>query len=150
MTIVKATAPENIDDYIEGFSGNVQKILQKIRKTIQKAAPNAQEAISYHIPTFRLNGNLIHFAAYQHHIGLYPGPRGVKEFEKEMARYEGGKGTVRFPLDEPVPYELITRIVRYRVDKSVAAAAAKGKKGAASSTKGTAPVNKRASSAKKR
>jgi uncharacterized protein YdhG (YjbR/CyaY superfamily) len=138
---MKTAAPENIDDYIEGFPPNVQKILQKIRKTIQKAAPKAEEAISYHIPTFRLNGNLIHFAGYQHHIGLYPRPRGVKEFEAEMARYEGGKGTVRFPLDEPIPYDLITRIVKYRVDKSVAAAAAKTKKSA---------TKKVASAAKKR
>jgi uncharacterized protein YdhG (YjbR/CyaY superfamily) len=125
---MKTSAPENIDDYIEGFPPKVQKILQKIRKTIQKAAPKAEEAISYQIPTFKLNGNLIHFAAYQHHIGLYPGPRGVKEFEKEMALYEGGKGTVRFPLDEPIPYGLITRIVKYRVQKNVDAAAAKSKK----------------------
>jgi uncharacterized protein YdhG (YjbR/CyaY superfamily) len=125
---MKATAPENIDDYIDGFPPKVQKILQKIRKTIQKAAPDAEEAISYQIPTFKLNGNLIHFAAYEHHIGLYPGPRGVKEFEKEMALYEGGKGTVRFPLDEPIPYDLITRITKYRVQKNVAAAAEKSKK----------------------
>lgn len=132
---MKTTGPENIDDYIEGFPSNVQKILQKIRKTIQKAAPDAEEAISYQIPTFRLNGNLIHFAAFQHHIGLYPRPRGVKEFEEEMGRYEGGKGTVRFPLDEPIPYELITRITRYRVQKNFEAAAAKSKKRAASSKK---------------
>ena len=134
---MKTPAPENIDDYIERYPDNVQKILQKIRKTIQKAAPDAVEAISYHIPTFRLNGNLIHFAAYQHHIGLYPRPRGVKEFEKEMARYEGGKGTLQFPLDEPIPYELITRITKYRVQKNVEAAAAhaRSRKRVASSKK---------------
>ena len=129
---MKTTAPENIDDYIEGFPPKVQKILEKIRKTIQKAAPGAEEAISYRIPTFKLNGNLIHFAAYEHHIGLYPAPRGVKEFEEEMARYEGGKGTVRFPLDESIPYDLITRITKYRVLKNVEAGAAKSKKPGAS------------------
>ena len=126
---MKTTAPENIDDYIEGFPPKVRKILEKIRKTIQKAAPGAEEAISYQIPTFKLNGNLIHFAAYEHHVGLYPGPRGVKEFEKDLARYEGGKGTVRFPLDEPIPYDLITRITKYRVQKNVEAGAAKSARG---------------------
>ena len=114
---MKSRVPEDIDEYIEGFPNNVQKILQKIRKTIQKAAPDATEAISYAIPTFKLNGNLIHFAAYKNHIGLYPAPRGVDEFKNDMARYEGGKGTARFPLDEPIPYDLITRIVKYRVKK---------------------------------
>jgi uncharacterized protein YdhG (YjbR/CyaY superfamily) len=114
---MKSRVPEDIDEYIKGFPNNVQKILQKIRKTIQKAAPDATEAISYAIPTFKLNGNLIHFAAYQNHIGLYPAPRGVDEFKNDMARYEGGKGTARFPLDEPIPYDLITRIVKYRVKK---------------------------------
>ena len=134
---MKTPAPADIDDYIERFPSDVQKILQKIRKTIQKAAPDAVEAISYQIPTFRLNGNLIHFAAYQHHIGLYPRPRDVKEFEKEIARYEGGKGTLQFPLDEPVPYDLITRITKYRVQKNVEAAAApaRSKKRVASSKK---------------
>lgn len=123
----KAGIPENIDEYIEGFPTKVQKILQKIRKTIQKAAPDAEEAISYAIPTFKLNGNLIHFAAYEHHIGLYPRPRGVKEFEKEIAQYEGGKGTLRFPLDEPIPYDLIARIVKYRVQKNLEKPGAKTK-----------------------
>lgn len=123
----KAGIPDNIDDYIAGFPTRVQKILQKIRKTIQKAAPDAEEAISYAIPTFKLNGNLVHFAAFEHHIGLYPGPRGIKEFEKEIARYEGGKGTVRFPLDEPIPYDLVTRIVKYRVQKNLEKPAAKTK-----------------------
>lgn len=134
---MKTPAPENIDDYIERFPNDVQKILQKIRKTIQKTAPEAVEAISYQIPTFKLNGNLIHFAAYARHIGLYPRPRGVKEFEKEIARYEGGKGTLQFPLDEPIPYDLITRITKYRVQQNVAAATApaRSKQRVASSNK---------------
>ena len=116
---MKGRVPEDIDEYIAAFPCDVQKILQKIRKTIRKAAPDAAEAISYAIPTFKLNGNLIHFAAYQNHIGLYPAPRGVQEFKEDMARYEGGKGTARFPLDEPIPYDLITRIVKYRVKQNL-------------------------------
>jgi len=118
----------DIDQYIAGFPSDVQKLLQKIRKTIKKAAPSAEEAISYAIPTFKLNGNLVHFAAYQNHIGLYPAPRGVAEFEVEMARYGGGKGTARFPLDEPIPYELIARITTFRVGKNMESASAKSTK----------------------
>lgn len=131
---MKAGGVESIDQYIEGFPPKVQKLLQKIRKTIQNAAPGAIEAISYQIPTFKLNGNLIHFAAFKNHIGLYPRPR-VPEFEKALAGYEGGKGTVQFPLDEPIPYDLITRITTYRVQQNEAAAAKKSKKRAALSKK---------------
>jgi uncharacterized protein YdhG (YjbR/CyaY superfamily) len=112
--------PADIDEYIEGFPSNVQKLLQRIRKTIRKAAPDAEEAISYAIPTFKLSGNLVHFAGYKNHISLYPAPRGVAEFKKELAQYEGGKGTVQFPLDQPVPYDLITRIVKYRITQNAA------------------------------
>jgi uncharacterized protein YdhG (YjbR/CyaY superfamily) len=125
---MKRSAPENIDEYIAGFPRDVQKILQKIRKTIKQAAPDAEEAIKYQIPTFVWNGNLIHFAAYQNHIGLYPAPRGVEAFKKEMDRYEGGKGTVRFPLAQPIPYELITRIVKFRVKKNREKSALKRKR----------------------
>ncbi|MDZ4860382.1 MAG: DUF1801 domain-containing protein [Candidatus Hydrogenedentes bacterium] len=90
--------------------------MQKIRATIKKAAPTAEEAISYQIPTFKLNGkNLIHFAAFTNHIGLYPAPRGVDEFKEELSVYDGGKGTVQFPFDQPIPVELISRIVKFRV-----------------------------------
>lgn len=106
---------KNMDDYIAGFPSDVQKILQKIRMTIKKAAPGAEETIKYGIPTFTLKGNLIHFAAYKNHIGLYPAPRGVEEFRNALARYQAGKGTLRFPLDEPIPYDLISRIVKHRV-----------------------------------
>ena len=115
---VPEVIPANIDEYIAGFPTNVQKILQRIRKTIQKAAPDAEEAISYAIPTFKLNGNLIHFAAYKNHIGLYPAPSGVAEFKKELAQYQTGKGTLQFPLDQPVPFDLITRIIKYRVTQN--------------------------------
>lgn len=110
-------APGDIDEYIAGFPAEVQEILQKIRATISKAAPRAEEAIKYQIPTFTMEGNLIHFAAFRNHVGLYPAPRGVKEFEDELSRYEGGKGTVQFPLDEPIPHGLIRRIVKFRLKR---------------------------------
>ena len=110
---------KDIDEYIARFPDNVRKILEKIRTTIKKAAPDAEEAISYQIPTFRLNGkNLIHFAGFKNHVSVYPSPRGVEEFGEELARYKGGKGTVQFPLDQPVPYDLIRRIVKFRIEKS--------------------------------
>ena len=109
--------PADIDEYIAGFPTNVQKILQRIRKTIRKAAPEAEEVISYRMPAFKLNRILVYFAGYQNHISLYPAPRGAAEFKKELAQYEGGKGTVQFPLGKPVPYDLITRIVRHRINE---------------------------------
>ncbi len=115
-------APQNIDEYIAGFPKDVQKILTRIRATIRKTAPGAEEAISYAIPTFRLNGNLVHFAAFRNHVSVYPAPRGVEEFKKALANYEGGKGTVRFPLDEPIPFDLITRIVKFQIKKNLAKA----------------------------
>ncbi len=117
------TAPKNIDEYIVGFPDDVQKILQKIRATNQVAAPDAIEAISYQIPTFKLNGkNLIHFAAFKNHVSVYPAPRGADEFKNELAAYKGGKGTVQFPLDQTIPYDLITRIVKFRVKQNSEAA----------------------------
>jgi len=121
-------APRNIDDYIAGFPGEVRELLEKIRATIRKAAPAAEETISYQIPAFRVEGNLIFFAAYKQHIGLYPAPRGAPQFKKELSAYEGGKGTIRFPLDKPIPFGLITRIVKYRVKSNLARAAARRKK----------------------
>ena len=125
----KQTAPKTIDEYIAGFPNDVQEILEKIRMTIRKAAPDAEETISYQIPTFTLKGKyLIYFAAYKKHIGLYPAPRGIEKFKKELSVYEGGKGTVRFPLDEPIPCALITKIVKFRIKKNLERAEAKGKK----------------------
>ena len=100
-------APKNIDEYIAGFPPEIQEILEKIRLTIREAAPKAEEAISYMIPTFKLNGNLVHFAAYKKHIGFYPAPRGKEAFREELSAYGGGKGTVQFQLDKPIPYALI-------------------------------------------
>ena len=116
-----------MDDYIAAFSPNVRAILQKIRLTIQKAAPRAVEAISYGMPTFRLEGNLVHFAAFKHHIGLYPPAKGDKQIEKEAAIYAGPKGNLRFPLDEPIPYALIRKIVKMRVKQNQERARARKK-----------------------
>ncbi len=117
--------PATIDDYIAGFPKDVQSILQKIRATVRKAAPEAEEAIKYDIPTFVLHGNLVHFAAYKNHIGFYPAPSGTEKFKKELSPYRSGKGSVQFPLDEPMPYDLITKIVQFRVKESAAARAKK-------------------------
>lgn len=104
-----------IDEYIQAFPPPVQDILQKIRQTVRRAAPEASEGISYQMPTFRHNGNLVHFAAYKNHIGFYPSPTGTEAFKEALAQYKGGKGSIRFPLDKPVPYDLIEKIVRFRV-----------------------------------
>jgi len=113
-------AATNIDDYIAGFPKNIREKLQAIRATIQKAAPEAKEAIKYAMPTFVLNGNLVHFAAFTHHIGFYPAPTGIAEFSKELSAYKGGKGSVQFPLDQPIPLTLIRKIVQFRVKKNTA------------------------------
>jgi uncharacterized protein YdhG (YjbR/CyaY superfamily) len=120
--------PKDIDEYIAGFPKDVQKLLQKIRLTIREAAPEAEEAIKYQIPTFTLKGNLIHFAAFKNHIGLYPAPRAIEEFKEELSAYEGAKGTVRFSLDQPIPFDLISRIVKFRVQDNLERAAAKKKR----------------------
>ena len=110
--------PRTIDEYIAGFPSDVQEILQKIRMTIHEAAPDATEKISYQMPTFYLNGNLVHFAAFNEHIGFYPVPSGIEKFKKELSVYKQGKGSVQFPLDQPIPYGLITKIVKFRVKEN--------------------------------
>lgn len=112
---MKTSQHTNIDGYIATFPADVRKALEEVRTTIQKAAPKAEEVISYDIPTFRLNGNLVHFAAYTRHIGFYPGAAGIEAFKKEIASYKSAKGSVQFPLDQPLPLGLITKIVKYRV-----------------------------------
>jgi uncharacterized protein YdhG (YjbR/CyaY superfamily) len=119
--------PKDIDEYIAGFHPHVQAILQKIRVTIQVAAPEAQEKISYAMPTFTLKGNLVHFAAYKNHIGFYPSPSGTEHFQEQIAGYKAAKGTIQFPLDQPIPYELISEIVKFRVQENLARAAEKKK-----------------------
>ena len=99
------TPPKDIDEYIANFPKDVQAILQKIRKVIKKSAPDAQEMINYQMPTFTLNGNLVHFAAFEKHIGFYPTPSGIEKFKKEIDAYKNAKGSVQFPLDQPIPYE---------------------------------------------
>jgi uncharacterized protein YdhG (YjbR/CyaY superfamily) len=108
---------KTIDEYIAGFPKNVQGLLSKMRHVIKESAPGAREAIAYGMPTFKLNGNLVHFAAFKNHIGFYPTPSGVVAFRKELAGYETSKGAVRFPMDKPIPYELVRRITKFRVNE---------------------------------
>jgi uncharacterized protein YdhG (YjbR/CyaY superfamily) len=122
-------APKNVDEYIAAFSPEVQDILEQVRLTISNAAPGAQETISYRIPTFTLSGALVYFAAFKNHIGFYPPVRGDAKLEKAISRYAGEKGNLRFPLDQPIPYSLIERIVKLRVKQNLAKAAAKRNKG---------------------
>lgn len=112
---MQTSAPKTIDAYIAAFPPDIQAILQKIRATIRAAAPDAHEKIAYQMPTFYLDGNLVHFAAFKKHIGFYPTPSGTEKFQKEIARYKHAKGSIQFPLDHPIPYALITKIVKFRV-----------------------------------
>ena len=120
--------PKDIDGYISQFPADVQAILEKVRTTISQAAPEAKEAISYQMPAFKLNGMLVYFAAWKKHIGFYPPVAGDNALEKAVARYAGEKGNLQFPLDQPIPYDLIERIVKLRVKQNSATAAAKRKK----------------------
>ncbi len=117
-----------IENYISAFPKETQKILQQVRSAIRKAAPAAEETINYGIPTFTLNGNLVHFAGYENHIGFYPTPSAIEAFKKELSIYKGAKGSVQFPIDKPMPLALITKIVKYRVKESMEKANAKKKK----------------------
>lgn len=119
--------PPTVADYIAQYPPEVQKILKKVRATIKQAAPQATEAIKYQIPTFVLNGNLVSFAAYKQHIGVYPVPAGTQKFQKAIAVYRASKSTLKFPLDEPVPYELIGQLVKYLIKERAASAKAKAK-----------------------
>jgi len=126
--ITNSTAPKTMDEYIANFPKDIQEVLEKLRATIRKAAPNAEETINYQIPTFTLKGNLVHFAAFKKHIGFYPTPTGMEKFKKELSAYEGAKGSVQFPLDKPIPYDLISQIVMFRVKENLERAETKGKK----------------------
>jgi len=110
---------KTIDEYINMFPEDVRTILNEFRQTIRDAAPEAQETINYQIPTFTLNGNLVHFAAFPNHIGFYPTPSGMEAFKKELSGYKGAKGSVQFPINEPLPLPLIRRIVEYRVKENM-------------------------------
>lgn len=107
---------KTIDEYIGTFSPEIQAVLQKMRQTIREAAPEAEETISYQMPTFKLKGkNLVHFAAFQHHIGFYPTPSGIEQFKAELSQYKWSKGAVQFSIDKPIPFDLVKRIVAFRV-----------------------------------
>jgi len=109
----------SIDEYIAKFPEEVQRILIELRAVIKESAPDAEERISYQMPTFALKGNLVHFAAYKNHIGFYPTPNGIQAFKKELSIYEGAKGSIKFPIDRPLPLELISKIVKFRVTENL-------------------------------
>jgi uncharacterized protein YdhG (YjbR/CyaY superfamily) len=113
------TLNNDIDKYISGFPAEIQTMLEQIRMAIRKAAPQAEETIKYAMPTFVLNGNLVHFAAFKNHIGFYPVPSGIEAFKEELSVYKGAKGSVQFPLDKPMPLNLITKIVEFRVKENL-------------------------------
>lgn len=115
---IKKDAPKTIDENIAQFPAVTQILLQKVREVIRSVAPDAVEAISYGIPTYKLHGNLVHFAGYAHHIGFYPGSEAIEVFKEELKDYKTSKGTIQFPLDKPIPYDLVKRITEYRVQKS--------------------------------
>ena len=110
---------QSIDEYILKFPPEIQVILQKLREVIKESAPDAKEKISYQMPTFELHGNLVHFAAYKNHIGFYPTPSGINAFKHELSEYKGAKGSVQFPIEKPLPYSLISKIVEFRVAENV-------------------------------
>jgi uncharacterized protein YdhG (YjbR/CyaY superfamily) len=116
------------DEYIAQFPAEIQQKLHQLRATIRAAAPEATEKISYQMPTFFLHGNLVHFAAFKNHIGFYPTPSGIEAFKDDLAKYPGSKGAIRFPLDQPLPLELVTRIVNYRVTENLKIAEQKKQK----------------------
>ena len=131
----KRTAPKTIDEYMMGFPKDIREKLEGIRMTIRKAAPEAQEKISYQIPTFYLKGNLVHFAGFKNHISFFPTSSGIEKFKNELSVYEGAKGTVRFPMDKPLPLKLISKIVKFRVAENLKRAEVKLKKGKVKSNK---------------
>jgi uncharacterized protein YdhG (YjbR/CyaY superfamily) len=116
----KSVAANSVDEYLELYPPIVRKSLQKLRQTIKAAAPEAEEMISYQMPAYKYKGVLVYFAAYKNHIGLYPTAAGIKAFQKELSVYEGSKGTVRFPIDKPLPLGLVSKIVKFRVKENVA------------------------------
>lgn len=113
-------AANSIDDYIAGFPEDVQVKLQKLRTAIQETAPDAEEKISYQMPTFVQNGNLVHFAAFKHHIGFYPAPSGIDHFKKELEKFKTSKGAIQFPLDQEIPLGLVKEIVKFRLQQNLA------------------------------
>jgi uncharacterized protein YdhG (YjbR/CyaY superfamily) len=121
----KKNAVNTIDDYILQFSASVQTTLQQLRSVIKEAAPDADEKISWQMPTFVLHGNLVHFAAYKKHVGFYPGASGIEVFKSRLTEYKTSKGAVQFPIGKPIPYALISEIVRFRVSENIKISQAK-------------------------
>ena len=119
---MQAFKPKDVDDYIAHFPGSTQKLLSQVRATIKKAAPDAEEIISYQMPAYKYHGMLVFFAGYENHIGFYPAPAGIAAFNKELSRYKAAKGSVQFPLDQALPLKLVTKIVLYRLKQNLAKA----------------------------
>ncbi|MCU0413712.1 MAG: DUF1801 domain-containing protein [Ignavibacteriaceae bacterium] len=119
---------KSVDEYISTFPKDTRKILEQVRQTIKNSAPEAEETINYQIPTFKLSGNLVHFAAFKNHIGFYPTSSGQKAFEKELSVYKSGKGSIQFPIDKPLPLALIKKIVKYRIKENLGKDIGKPKK----------------------
>lgn len=126
-TSMKRIAAKNVDEYIQAFPPPVSNMLERLRKTIRSAAPKAEEVISYGIAGYKYHGMLIYFAGYKNHVSVYPAPRSEVEFKKELAVYKGGKGTLQFPLDKPLPLDLVKRIVKFRIKANEEKAAIKKK-----------------------
>jgi uncharacterized protein YdhG (YjbR/CyaY superfamily) len=110
---------QTIDEYLASFPKDVQGILQGLRQVIRESAPEAKEAISYQMPTYKLNGNLVYFAAFKNHIGFYPGASAIEAFKEKLAKYKTSKGTIQFPINEPIPFELVKEIVKFRVKENL-------------------------------
>ena len=123
----KTAAPKDVDEYISRFPREVQRILEEVRTTIKKAAPGAEEVISYQMPAFKFHGVLVYFAGYKKHIGFYPTSSGIETFRKELSVYKSAKGSVQFPIDSPLPLNLVRKIVKYRVRENLERANAKKK-----------------------
>ncbi len=122
------TTPTTIDEYIANFPPDVQEILQKVRATIREAAPSAEETIKYQLPAFTLKGNLVYFGGFKKHVGFYPVPTGIEAYAEDLAPYKTGKGSIQFPYDKPIPYDLITKVVKFRIEENLRNAEAKKKK----------------------
>ncbi len=124
---MQSTKFKTVEEYFATFPASTQKMLEQIRVTIKENAPEAKEVISYNMPAFTLQGMLVYYAAYKEHIGFYPTPSGIEAFKKELSVYNGAKGSVQFPIDKPMPLDLIARIVKYRVEENLDKARLKGK-----------------------
>jgi len=127
-TTIKRGQTTSVDEYIAGFPEDIRKKLEEMRSILKKAAPGAGETINYGVPTLTLGGNLVHFGGFKNHIGFYPAPSGIEAFKKELSVYEGAKGSIKFPVDKPLPGSLITKIVKFRVKENLEKAKQKSKK----------------------